>query len=159
MSNSEKAVFYKAKWWLHLKSKSILWVNASILNPFETKLRIFTKHQYPSIFHIFDIILKKCCKQGLLNATFRVDFGWRKNANLASHFFVPNFLTHCMILNTNSFRVFFLAYQRLFVKYLLKPANDSSRQKKLNLHKKETFDASNVFPKRFMPKKTRILIK
>ena len=37
---------------------------------FEPKFKIFTKHQYPSFSHIFDIILRKCWKLGLLRCQY-----------------------------------------------------------------------------------------
>ena len=81
-------------------------MNSNILNLFETKLSIFTKHQYPSFSHIFDIILRKCCKQGLLKCHILCGLRMTKNANSASHFFVPIFLYYWMVLSTTLLEFF-----------------------------------------------------
>ena len=73
---------------------------------FEPKFKIFTKHQYPSFSHIFDIILRKCCKQGLLKCHILCGLRMTKNANSASHFFVPIFLYYWMVLSTTLLEFF-----------------------------------------------------
>ena len=143
-------------------------MNSSIFNLFEAKLSILTKHQNPSFSHIFNINLRKCCKQGLLKChilcglrmtkkmaislfTFLCLIFWRiewfqtqrhfKFFSLTSQRFFDHFLSHIfrnlqMKIHEKKIRQekketsdISTLFRPLFVRYLPKPANESSRQK------------------------------
>ena len=52
-------------------------------------------------------------------------------------FFVPNFLDHCMVFNTFSFRVFFLTYQQFFDHF----SSIIFRNLQMTIHDKKTKQA------------------
>ena len=126
-----KAFFRNTKCWMSLTSKSIQRMNSSILNVFEPKVSIFTRHKHPSFSRILHIMFRFCC---IVTFKKQPRVVWRKRCQFRSSVLNGvNILDNIIVLNTNKFQELshdiVPLFDHFFLKYLRKPANQTWQNK------------------------------